>query len=247
MKILCLLLFVLGSAQSYAASLNVIFLDQKATINKPDGTLLRDFVVGTPIGYDVDWNMSLISNNGSDQLIEEKKNNLLNKLQQLRNKWSLDEKLDLSASASELMREISSVNVAGRLVAHLDPDFLMVHPENNDKLNGSYNLYLVKKDYKLHVLGLINAPYTLNIESGVSIDEYIKNYSHLDGADKNMGFLIEGNGSINKVPLAYWNSHHIEPAPGSTLFVGFDKSILPPGFESINNDVATLLANKVQE
>ncbi|MDD2341535.1 MAG: capsule biosynthesis GfcC family protein [Tolumonas sp.] len=247
MRVIFFLFCVFGVTQSYAAELSVFFSNQKITIHKPDGTLLRDFIVSGPKDPNIDWDMSLISNNSSNQLIEDKKNNLLQKLQQLKNKWILEEKFDFSNSAAELMREISSVNVAGRLVAHLDPDFLMVHPENNDKLNGSYNLYLVKKDYKLHMLGLINSPYILNMKSGASIDEYVEDYSHLAGADKNTGFLIEGNGSISKVPLAYWNRHHIEPAPGATLFIGFDKNILPSDYKSINDDIATLIANKVQE
>jgi hypothetical protein len=247
MKLFLVIFMFLGACNVSATEINFFYLNQKSTIQRPNEIFLRDVMLDGPIFNDIDWDMSLISNNVSDRLIEERKNNLIEKLQKLKIKWISEGRVDLAASIFQLQHDISDLKVAGRIATRLDPDYLFVHSEKNVKLKGMYNIYLAKRDIRLHIIGLVNAPNSIDLKQGFSISDYIKDNTFLDGADINEGYLIEGNGLINRVPIAYWNNHHIEPSPASTLFIGIDQNDLPSGYESINNDIATLIANKIQE
>ena len=67
------------------------------------------------------------------------------------------------------------------------------------------------------------------------------------GADRSYAWVIYPDGRTQKAPVAYWNKRHIEPMPGSLLFVGFADSLWTNKYEALNADILRSLSQRRPE
>lgn len=242
-KLLTPVLFVAISAQ--AAQMHVVYQQQPiATITHTDGARLDEFYAKAPFPENVDWQSALISNAAEQKQFELTAQQLQAKLTKLEVLWVQQNKLNLAQSLRQLKRELFQLPLAGRIHAQLDPDQFRLNTTLNHPLIGEYTLYIAPHRRTINVLGLINSKASVPLHSGWSIEQYA-NQSRLAGADNSYGYLIAPNGEWQKVPLAYWNEHYIEPAPSSTLFIGFDPTLLPDNMADLNELIAELIANRI--
>jgi len=59
--------------------------------------------------------------------------------------------------------------------------------------------------------------------------------------------VIYPDGRTQSVPVAYWNKCHVEPMPGSTIFVGFAESVWTKSRDGINADILTSLTHRIPD
>ncbi|MDU1924151.1 capsule biosynthesis GfcC family protein, partial [Enterobacter sp.] len=50
-----------------------------------------------------------------------------------------------------------------------------------------------------------------------------------------------------KAPVAYWNKRHIEPMPGSIIFVGFADHFWTKAYDGLNADILRSLIQRIPE
>lgn len=245
-RIIALILFVGASAQ--AAELKVIYQHQSISLVKlADGTRLDQFYARLNMPNDIDWDTALITSPTAQQQFELQSQILKSKLDRLENHWLRQGESGLAQSMRQLKHELFQFPVAGRIKAELDPDMIRLRAELNRPVIGSYSLYAAPHHASLYLLGLMNAKSVVTLQSGWSTEQYVNNTGRLSGADNSVGYLIDANGQWQKVPLALWNKKHIEPAPGATLFIGFESSLLPDDMSDLNELIADYIANRIPQ
>lgn len=219
-----------------------------STIYLPDGERLDKFYTKEQLPIkDADWQTALLTNPARQAQFESEAISLKSKLSSLENRWLLNDEPELVESIRQLKHELFQINVTGRIPAQLDPDLIRLRAEYNRPLVGRYTLYMGRHTDDLYLVGLINGKSTAKLHSGWSVENYIADVNHLAGADLSYGYLIHGNGEWQKVPLAYWNKKHIEPSAGSTLFVGFNMSVLPDDIFDLNEQIAAYISNRIPQ
>ena len=50
-----------------------------------------------------------------------------------------------------------------------------------------------------------------------------------------------------EAPVAYWNKRHIEPMPGSIIFVGFADHFWTKAYDGLNADILRSLIQRIPE
>ncbi|BES84191.1 hypothetical protein PEC302107_37280 [Pectobacterium araliae] len=251
-RIATLLLLVSGVAT--AAQLTVKSPQETiAVVKLDDGTRLDKFYEQVSWPQNINWQTAFISDFATTQKVRTQGDVLLQKLAELETRWRNSGDGDLAISAWLLRKSISPINVAGRIRTDLDPDRVRVYIQNNRPLVGEYALYVAPHDDSVSLIGLVNTSADVGeleisgkvaLRAGWSVENYLSGRRSLAGADSSYGYLIGGNGSWRKVPLALWNRQHIEPAAGETIFIGFDPSVLPQDMSSLNDQLADYLANR---
>lgn len=64
-------------------------------------------------------------------------------------------------------------------------------------------------------------------------------------ADKNEIWVIEPDGALSKVGVAYWNKQHASTRPGQQFYIPFAKNKLPTPLKDLNDNIVTLLRHRV--
>ena len=54
---------------------------------------------------------------------------------------------------------------------------------------------------------------------------YLSGQNLLSGADRSYAWVVYPDGRTQKAPVAYWNKRHVEPMPGSIIYVGLADSV----------------------
>ncbi|MFP9228014.1 capsule biosynthesis GfcC family protein [Pectobacterium cacticida] len=251
-RIATLLLLVSGVATS--AQLTVKSPQETiAVVKLDDGTRLEQFYQQVAWPRNINWQTAFISDFATTQKVRAQGDALLQKLAELETRWRNSGDGDLAISAWLLRKTLAPINVAGRIHTDLDPDSVRVYAENNRPLVGDYALYVAPHEDTLALIGLLNTAADVGeletsgnvaLRAGWSVEDYLSGRRLLAGADDSEGYLIAGNGSWRKVPLALWNRQHTEPAAGETLFIGFDPAVLPSDMSTLNDQLADYLANR---
>ena len=232
----------------FAAELKVQYQQNvMPTMTLPDGTRLDKFYAKAQLPKEVDWHTALLTNTTRQLQFGSESIRLKNKLNSLENRWLRQDKTALVQSIRQLKRDLFQVKVAGRISGQLDPDLIRLRTEYNRPLVGRYTVYMCTHTDDLYLVGLINGKSVIKLQSGWSVENYIAEANRLAGAETSYGYLIQGNGEWKMVPLAYWNKKHIEPSAGSTLFIGFNTSVLPEDMSDLNDSIAAYIANRIPQ
>ncbi|HDS9360406.1 TPA: capsule biosynthesis GfcC family protein [Enterobacter chengduensis] len=154
---------------------------------------------------------------------------------------------DDAAAISALRQQLAAVKVTGRQSINLDPDEVRVAELGNPALEGEYTLWLPAKPSTVTVMGLISSPGKKAFTPGRDVANYLDEQSLLSGADNSYAWVIYPDGRTQKVPVAYWNKRHVEPMPGSIIFVGFADHFWTKAYDGINADILRSLTQRIPD
>lgn len=154
---------------------------------------------------------------------------------------------DDAAAISALRQQLAAVKVTGRQSINLDPDEVRVAELGNPALEGEYMLWLPAKPSTVTVMGLISSPGKKAFTPGRDVANYLDEQSLLSGADNSYAWVIYPDGRTQKVPVAYWNKRHVEPMPGSIIFVGFADHFWTKAYDGINADILRSLTQRIPD
>ena len=158
-----------------------------------------------------------------------------------------DEGDSAAAAINALRNQLQAIPVTGRLMVPLDPDTVRVHSQNNPPLQGKYTLWLGREPSTITLVGLVDKPGNLAFTPGKDIASYLDDIHLLSGADRSYAWVIYPDGHRQKAPVAYWNKRHVEPMPGSILFVGFADSLWTNKYEALNAAILRSLSQRRPE
>jgi hypothetical protein len=238
---------LLLSSTVSAASHVELNIDGKAeSITFNDQAHLADLLTHPLIPTDTYWSTARIATPASQSQVDGERQVLLHELEILEYQWHNEGETQKAYAVRELRSELAAVKLIGRLPATLDPDWVRIRPEDNPLLHGDYRLVLPARPTSLMVLGLVNGNPRPLLKSKQVIADYI-DAECLPGGECAWGYLIQNDGSVEKVGLAYWNRQHREADPGAVLFIGFDNDQLPEPYRDLNSRIAHLLTNRIAD
>lgn len=130
---------------------------------------------------------------------------------------------------------------------NLDPDVVRVSERANPPLQGNYTLWVGPQPAEVTLFGLMSRPGKLPFMPGRDVVSYLEGQSLLSGADRSYAWVIYPDGRSQKVPVAYWNRRHVEPMPGSIIFVGLDDAVWSSEPDALNADILHTLTQRIPE
>lgn len=200
-------------------------------------------LVGQPRLANSWWPGAVISERQASVAAEQQHKALLARLTGLAGQEDGDD----AAAISALRQQLAAVKVTGRQTINLDPDEVRVAEHGNPALEGDYTLWLPAKPSTVTVMGLISSPGKKPFTSGRDVANYLDEQSLLSGADNSYAWVIYPDGRTQKVPVAYWNKRHVEPMPGSIIFVGFADHFWTKAYDGINADILRSLTQRIPD
>lgn len=189
------------------------------------------------------WPAAVISERQATAVQEQKHQQLLTRLGEL----AADEGGDDGAAINGLRQQLNAIHVTGRQFVNLDPDWVRLRPQANVPLQGEYSLWTGPQPTTITLAGLVSAPGVKPFKPGRSVDEYLDETSLLSGADNSYAWVIYPDGKTEKAPVAYWNRRHIEPSPGSIIFVGFSSHLFSSTFDELNQQILNSLTHRIPD
>lgn len=161
--------------------------------------------------------------------------------------WEAEADDDVAATIKSVRQQLLNLNITGRLPVKLDPDFVRVDENSNPPLVGDYTLYTVQRPVTITLLGAVSGAEQLPWQAGRSVTDYLQDHPRLAGADKNNVIVITPEGETVVAPVALWNKRHVEPPPGSQLWLGFSAHVLPEKYADLNDQIVSVLTQRVPD
>ncbi|WP_437889516.1 capsule biosynthesis GfcC D2 domain-containing protein [Phytobacter sp. V91] len=239
---LTLVLSLLSSQALAAGTVEVYTAGDGKPKTLTDAAHLID-VVGQPRLAQSWWPGAVISERQASAVATERQQALLSRLGTLASEESGDD----AAAINALRQQVQLLQVTGRQQVNLDPDYVRVEAGANPPLDGNYSLWVGPQPDTITVFGLVSQPGKKTFTPGRDVVGYLDEMSLLSGAEKSEAWLIYPNGRTQKVPVAYWNRRHVEPMPGSTIFVGFSSALWGSRYEALNADILYSLTHRIPE
>ena len=189
------------------------------------------------------WSGAVIAEKQATAVAQQQKQALLGKLATL----AADESGDDAAAVQSLRQQLQALKVTGRQFVRLDPDIVRLSQRRNPPLEGQYSLWVGPQPTTVTIFGLVSRPGKTAFTPEKDVASYLDEMSLLSGADRSYAWVIYPDGRQEKAPVAYWNKRHIEPMPGSTIFVGFADSLWTKKYEDLNAELLRALAQRIPE
>lgn len=79
------------------------------------------------------------------------------------------------------------------------------------------------------------------------VASYLSDQSLLSGADRSYAWVVYPDGRTQKAPVAYWNKRHVEPMPGSIIYVGLADSVWSETPDALNADILQTLTQRIPQ
>ena len=114
-------------------------------------------------------------------------------------------------------------------------------------MQGNYTLWVGPQPTDITLLGLLSHTGKQLFIPGRDVASYLDGQHRLSGADRSYAWVVYPDGRTQKVPVAYWNKRHIEPMPGSIIFVGLSDSVWSSTPDEINADILRTLTQRIPE
>lgn len=200
-------------------------------------------LVGQPRLAESWWPGAVIAERQATVAAEQRHQTLLTQLSSL----AAEEGGDDGAAIQSLRRQLEAVKVVGRQLVQLDPDVIRIRPRANVPLQGEYSLWVGPQPSTITVVGLISQPGRKIFTPGRDVGGYLDDMDLLSGAERSYAWVIYPDGTTQKVPVAYWNKRHVEPMPGSVIFVGFGDSLWTSKWETLNADILRSLTHRIPD
>jgi len=200
-------------------------------------------LVGQPRLANSWWPGAVISERQASVEAEQKQRALLARLTGLAEQEDGDDE----AAINSVRQQIQALKVTGRQRINLDPDKVRVAENGNPTLEGEYSLWLPAQPTTVTVMGLISSPGKKPFTPGRDVASYLDEQSLLSGADNSYAWVLYPDGRTQKAPVAYWNKRHIEPMPGSVIFVGFADHFWTKAYDGLNADILHTLMQRIPD
>ena len=158
-----------------------------------------------------------------------------------------DSSADDAAAINALRQQIQALKVTGRQKINLDPDIVRVAERGNPPLQGNYTLWVGPPPSTVTLFGLISRPGKQPFTPGRNVASYLSDQSLLSGADRSYAWVVYPDGRTQKAPVAYWNKRHVEPMPGSIIYVGLADSVWSETPDALNADILQTLTQRIPQ
>lgn len=233
---------------AYAESRVTVFYPDKASVTLKNVPTLDSLVVNNPVLQgNIWWPGVAIAEQKATRLQQQKQQQLLARLTVLSSTLRQEDDASLAATVDSVRSQLAELKIIGRQLVPLDPDVIRLHPELDHRLSGEYQVYIAAEPRSVRLFGALAAYGKRDFLPGKDVSDYLTGLQHVEGAEHDTAWLINPQGEVQPVPIAYWNRRHNEMTPGSLLFLGFAVSALPEDFKDINEQIISLLTHRIPD
>ena len=141
-----------------------------------------------------------------------------------------------------LMFTLKNLPQGERVPISTDLDFVLSDPKADPLLTGRYALYLPQRPTHIRVLGALTATSNQLWQPRQSAKHYLQ-HAELWYTTSTI-VVIQPDGHMEEHPIAYWNHHHHDIAPGALIFVPFPKGFTA-NTQELNERIVHLLQHRV--
>lgn len=150
------------------------------------------------------------------------------------------------ANYQNVIDQLKSWKLANRIGSEIDYEMARIRLNKNPAFeNGKYFISLSTRPKYVHVNGAITKQVSLNFEENTCVEAYLEQISLLDIASKDFVYVIQPNGSLRSVGVAYWNKQCVLIMPGSQIYVPLVESPIFSDIATLNKSVTKLLSNRI--
>lgn len=233
---------------AYAQTQVTVFYPNKAPVTLENVPTLQSLIVNNPaLPNPIWWPGAAIAERDATRAQQLQQQQVLARLAQLSSVLRRKGDLLLAATVDQVRLQIADLRIIGRQFVPLDPDWLRLRPDLDHRLVGEYQLYLAPEPSGVTILGAVAPHGKRDFLAGKDVSEYFTGLQRLNGAERSVAWIITAQGEAYAVPIAYWNRRHNEIAPGGLLFLGFAACALPEDFNSINEQIISLLTHRIPD
>ncbi|WP_096988181.1 capsule biosynthesis GfcC family protein [Escherichia coli] len=165
----------------------------------------------------------------------------------LANSWWPGAVISEELATAAALRQQQALKVTGRQKINLDPDIVRVAERGNPPLQGNYTLWVGPPPSTVTLFGLISRPGKQPFTPGRDVASYLSGQNLLSGADRSYAWVVYPDGRTQKAPVAYWNKRHVEPMPGSIIYVGLADSVWSETPDALNADILQTLTQRIPQ
>lgn len=165
----------------------------------------------------------------------------------LANSWWPGAVISEELATAAALRQQQALKVTGRQKINLDPDIVRVAERGNPPLQGNYTLWVGPPPSTVTLFGLISRPGKQPFTPGRDVASYLSGQNLLSSADRSYAWVVYPDGRTQKAPVAYWNKRHVEPMPGSIIYVGLADSVWSKTPDALNADILQTLTQRIPQ
>lgn len=236
------LIFSLGSLSALAAGTITVYPQNAQPLKVTGAQRLADLVTQPALTQSW-WPGAVISERQASAVASQQHQALLARLAALAAKEDADD----AAAINSVRQQLSALKVTGRQFINLDPDSVRVRPRNDVPLEGDYSLWVGPQPATVTLMGLVSSPGPKPFTPGKPVADYLDEVNRLSGGDRSYAWVVYPDGRTQKVPVAYWNKRHVEPMPGSIIFLGFAEHTFTSSYDDLNEQILRSLTQRIPD
>ena len=142
--------------------------------------------------------------------------------------------------------EFAAMPVTGRVRQTITPRSLEMDLSSNRPLSDGDRLYYPTRPNTVNVLGAVEQPCSVPHQPLQQPLDYARHCPALPAASKDDLFVIQPDGTVEKLGIALWNRSPASAlAPGAIIFVPLNPRALRDVNPEFNEDAARFLATQV--
>lgn len=147
---------------------------------------------------------------------------------------------------SALYQQIGNWQLMRRLDVLVDYDQARLYPNRNPQFNaGEYYIRLHKRPETIKVSGMVATATLLPFDTTYTVSDYLAAVELSADAHRDIAYLLEPDGDIKKLGIAYWNRQHVKPMPGSEIFVPLQDELFFDRIGELNDNIAQLMMHRM--
>lgn len=145
-----------------------------------------------------------------------------------------------------LIQQISGWKLADRIFTELDYDKAQLLASHNQRFeHGDYFIQLFERRNTINLFGLVEQS-TDKMENSQCGHEVIHQLVPTP-INKDFAYIIQPDGVIKKIGIAYWNATCVDIMPESDIFMPFTESQFSTENSALNKQIIDLAKNRIMQ
>lgn len=236
------LLLSVGASSVFAAGTVKVFSNGSSEAKTLTGAEHLIDLVGQPRLANSWWPGAVISEELATAAALRQQQALLTRLAEL----AADSSADDAAAINALRQQIQALKVTGRqksiliLISSALPNAVTHRCRATTRCGSGHHRP------RSRCSGLSAVPQAA-IHLCRDVASHLSGQNLLSGADRSYAWVVYPDGRTQKAPVAYWNKRHVEPMPGSIIYVGLADSVWSETPDALNADILQTLTQRIPQ
>ncbi|GHL30778.1 hypothetical protein ECZU26_16030 [Escherichia coli] len=236
------LILSVGASSVFAAGTVKVFSNGSSEAKTLTGAEHLIDLVGQPRLANSWWPGAVISEELATAAALRQQQALLTRLAEL----AADSSADDAAAINALRQQIQALKVTGRQKSILIPISSALLNAVTRRCRATTRCGSDHRRPRSRYSGL-SAVRQAAIHSGRDVASYLSGQNLLSSADRSYAWVVYPDGRTQKAPVAYWNKRHVEPMPGSIIYVGLADSVWSKTPDALNADILQTLTQRIPQ